>query len=400
MSRRNVLYISGSVGLGHVTRDLAIARELRRQVPGVEISWLAAHPATAVLKQEGENLLPEAELCADDSKAAEAAAKEGFRLNLVKYLLNAVGEWRQNVEAFRRAIARVSFDVVVADEAYEISAALAERRVQTDCPFVMIFDFFGNVPTGWSPIGRLMTHMCNRQWSKCRSFYADRRHIALFVGQVEDVPDRRLGLLLPNARQVAREVCEFTGYALSFDPTECADKSRLRSELGYGKQPLIVCSIGGTCVGKELLDLCGQAYCIIRGSIPNVQMVMVCGPRLDAKSLCLPKGVQIRGYVPRLYRHFAACDLAIVQGGGTSTLELTALRRPFLYFPLDGHFEQEVHVARRLARHGAGIKMCYRETTPDGLAAMALSHIGSEVDYPAIQTDGARKAAEVIAHVL
>ena len=48
---------------------------------------------------------------------------------------------------------------------------------------------------------------------------------------------------------------------------------------------------------------------------------------------------EVRGYVPNLYQHFAACDLAVVQGWGTTTLELTALSRPFLYFPREQHFE-------------------------------------------------------------
>ena len=47
----------------------------------------------------------------------------------------------------------------------------------------------------------------------------------------------------------------------------------------------------------------------------------------------------------QLYRHLAACDLAVVQGGLTTTMELTAVGRPFLYFPLANHFEQQLHVA-------------------------------------------------------
>ena len=83
-------------------------------------------------------------------------------------------------------------------------------------------------------------------------------------------------------------------------------------------------------------------------------MVVVCGPRFDPTTIDAPPGVDVRGYVPRLYEHFAACDVAVVQGGGTSTLELTALRRPFVYFPLEGHAEQTLVVAKRLARQGAG----------------------------------------------
>lgn len=45
MAGKKALFISGSFGLGHVVRDLAIARELRRENPDIEISWLARHQA-------------------------------------------------------------------------------------------------------------------------------------------------------------------------------------------------------------------------------------------------------------------------------------------------------------------------------------------------------------------
>jgi UDP:flavonoid glycosyltransferase YjiC (YdhE family) len=104
--------------------------------------------------------------------------------------------------------------------------------------------------------------------------------------------------------------------------------------------------------------------------------------------------------VERLYEHLAACDLAIVQGGGTTTLELTALRRPFIYFPLEGHFEQELHVARRLDRHRAGVRLPYRTTTPERLAAVVVANIAREVAWPPIATDGARNAAEVLSALM
>src|SRR5581483_11384506 len=40
-----VLFVSGSIGLGHAARDLAIARELRRLLPSVQLEWLAGDPA-------------------------------------------------------------------------------------------------------------------------------------------------------------------------------------------------------------------------------------------------------------------------------------------------------------------------------------------------------------------
>jgi UDP-N-acetylglucosamine:LPS N-acetylglucosamine transferase len=104
--------------------------------------------------------------------------------------------------------------------------------------------------------------------------------------------------------------------------------------------------------------------------------------------------------VPNLYEHFAACDLAVVLAGGTATLELTALRRPFIYFPLEQHFEQQFHVARRLRRHGAGVRLDYSATSPQVLATTILDNLGSRPQYPPIATDGATRAANILARHL
>jgi hypothetical protein len=76
---------------------------------------------------------------------------------------------------------------------------------------------------------------------------------------------------------------------------------------------------------------------------------IVTGPRIDPDTLPHHEDLELRGYVPELYRHLAVCDLAvcdlaIVPGGLTTCMELTATRRPFLYFPLRHHFEQKFHV--------------------------------------------------------
>jgi UDP-N-acetylglucosamine:LPS N-acetylglucosamine transferase len=237
-------------------------------------------------------------------------------------------------------------------------------------------------------------------WHKMGDFYDGKNRTAVFIGELEDVPDTSLGFLLPNRRDFARRVCQFVGYVFPFHAADYADKAAILVKLGYGREPLVVCSIGGTSVGKDLLALCCRAYPIIRETVPDLRMVLVCGPRLAAESLGIPAGVVVKGYVSALYEHFAACDVAIVQAGGTTTLELTALRRPFLYFPLEGHFEQQIHVAGRLARHQAGVKMSYSQTTPKSLAEMVISNLGNEVTYPPISADGAQRAARILGQLL
>lgn len=66
-----MLFISGSIGLGHATRDLAIATELRRARPGLEIDWLAAEPARTAIAEAGETMLPESAELPDETAAAE-----------------------------------------------------------------------------------------------------------------------------------------------------------------------------------------------------------------------------------------------------------------------------------------------------------------------------------------
>jgi predicted glycosyltransferase len=170
----------------------------------------------------------------------------------------------------------------------------------------------------------------------------------------------------------------------------------VRADLGYGPEPLVVCSVGGTSVGRGLLELCGQAYPLLQQKLPGLHLVLVCGPRITPESLHVPAGIDVRGFVPDLYKHLAASDLAVVQGGGTTTLELTALQRPFIYFPLEGHCEQQVTVAGRLARHRAGIKMAYSATTPAGLADAIARHLGAPVSYPPIPASGADRVADIV----
>jgi hypothetical protein len=400
MPMKKILFISGSVGLGHVPRDLSIAKELLSQNPEVEILWLASPPASMLIKDGGRKLLPESDQWANDNIPLEKTATEGFQLNLLKYSMGAMGAWKQNAKIFEQVVSKEHFDLIIADEAYEISLALGKDRDRIEAPFVMIYDFIGNISMSWNPVERLLTHMWNRKWADITNFYSDERNTAFFVGEFEDIPDRNLGLLLPNRRFIAKETFQFIGYILPFDPSKYADRAKTRANLSYGENPLIVCSIGGTAVGKDLLELCGRAYTIVRERIPDLQMVLVCGPRLSPDSLDVPDGVEVRGYVPALYEHFAASDLAIVQAGGTTTTELTALRRPFLYFPLENHFEQQFYVTERLNRHQAGIRMQYSLTTPEMLAEMIVSNIGKEVTYLPILTDGDKKAARLINQLL
>ena len=131
-----------------------------------------------------------------------------------------------------------------------------------------------------------------------------------------------------------------------------------------------------------------------------MRMIVVAGPRIDPANLAAPEGVGVRAYVHELYRHLAVCDLAIVQGGLTTCMELAASRRPFIYFPLGHHFEQNFHVHHRLRRYGAGRCMNYEHETSTSIAEAIAQEMGREVDYLPVETDGAAHAAQLIPDLL
>lgn len=397
MIRKSILYISWQGGMGHITRDIAIASEIHKQIPEVELSWLASPLSTRVLEEAGEQLLSESVLSADYNSLAEKII-DGFGLNITKYVFYGRKLWAQNVELFKQITSKYHFDLIIGDEIYELVLALIEKRIRPESPIIIIHDFIGSIAMTKNPLEKLYLYIINRKFSlqACRVPFLTH----FFVGEPEDIHDTKFGFLLPNCRKWARENCRFLGHIIRFDPDEYKDKTKIRTKLGYGKEPLIVCSLGGASVGKELLELCGRTYPILKKEIPDLQMVAIGGALLSAESLDLPEDIVVREYVPNLYEHFAASDLAIVVGGGTSTVELTALRQPFLYFPLEQQFDQQIYISERLARHKAGIRMSYYGTTPETLAEKVVVNLGKSVNYASIPMDGAQKAAQLINELL
>ena len=55
---RRALVVSSPIGLGHAWRDVRIADELRRRVPGLVVEWLAQEPVTSLLAARGETIHP------------------------------------------------------------------------------------------------------------------------------------------------------------------------------------------------------------------------------------------------------------------------------------------------------------------------------------------------------
>ena len=399
--RKRALFVSSPIGLGHAQRDVAIADELRKLHPDLEIDWLAQHPVTSVLQARGESIHPASAYLANESGHFESESAE--------HDLHCFQAWRRmdeilvsNFMVFHDLVRDDPYDLWIGDESWELDHFLHENPELKTAAYVWLTDF-----VGWLPMpdgGEHEAHLTadyNAEMIEHIARYPRLRDCALFVGDPDDVVGDRFGPELPAIRDWTEQNFTFPGYVTGFDPADFADRERLRADLGYrDDEAVCIVTVGGSGVGADLLRRVIAAFPEAKRLIPELRMIVVAGPRIDPRSLPAHAGLEVRPYVHELYRHLAACDLAVVQGGLTTAMELTANRRPFLSFPLRHHFEQSFHVRHRLERYRSGRVMDYDTDGPAEIARAIAEEIGRPVDYLPVDPNGARRAAEVIAEIL
>ena len=401
MSRgRRALFISSPIGMGHVQRDLAIARELRKLHPDLRIDWFTVDPAASYLEREGEPVHPITRRLANESRHFEHVAGEHdlsafFALRTMDEIMV------RNFMTFADLMDTEHYDLVIGDEAWEVDYYYHENPELKRQPFVFLTDFVGCIPVDND---EREAHLCadrNADDIEHVARFPYVRDAAIFVGNSDDVTEQPFGPGLPGIREWTDRNFSYTGYALPFDPKALADTEKLRSKLGYkANEKIAIAAVGGTSVGGHLLNKIARAFPRMRRQVPELRMILVAGPRLSPEAFPRCEGLEVRPYVHNLFEHLACSDLALVQGGLSTCMELVATRRRFLSFPLQRHFEQCVHVRRRLANYRADSSVAYAGLTPETLADKALAALHAPVRYKPVETDGAARAARRIAEVL
>jgi predicted glycosyltransferase len=299
------------------------------------------------------------------------------------------------------------YDLWIGDESWELDYYLHENPELKSAGYAWLTDF-----VGWLPMAdggeheAYLTADYNAEMIEHIARFPRVRDRAIFVGDPDDIVPGSFGPGLPSIRDWTEQHYDFAGYVTGFDPHQLQD----RAALGYGdNERVCIVTVGGSAVGAPLLRRVIAAFPQAKEQVPDLRMIIVAGPRIDPGVLAgldgLPGpggrgGLEVLPYVPDLYRHLAVCDLAVVQGGLTTAMELTANRRPFLYFPLGHHFEQSMHVRHRLGRYRAGRCMDYETSGPAEIAAAIASEISREVDYLPVTTGGAARAAALLADLL
>jgi predicted glycosyltransferase len=398
---KRALYLSSPIGLGHARRDVAVAKELKLLRPELTIDWLAQHPVTTVLEAEGEHVHPASRWLANES-AHVASEASGHDLHCFQALRRMDEILVANFMLFQEVVEEGCYDLIIGDEAWDVDYYWHENPELKRAQNVWLTDFVGYLPM---PDGGKAEAFLTTDYNAEMIEHIDRypwiRDRAIFVGEDQDIVPDTFGRNLPAIREWTTHHFSYSGYITGFTPPDPDEVASIRSRLGYREDELVcLVAVGGSGVGQALIDKVVAAYPLAKRALPELRMIVVTGPRIDPADFRERAGLELHGYVHRLYQHLCVCDLAVVQGGLTTTMELTAAKRPFLYFPLGHHFEQNYHVRHRLERYGAGQCMDYATTDPDLIAASIAELAGKPVSYRDVETDGAARAAQLIAELV
>ena len=399
--RPRALYISSPIGLGHAQRDVAIARELRRLNPDLQIDWLAQDPVTRVLQAEGERIHPASAHLANESRHIESESAE-HDLHCFHALRRMDEILAANFMLFHDVVRDERYDLWIGDEAWELDYYLHENPREKRVPFAWLTDFVGFLPMeDGDERESFLTADYNADMVDHIAHHPEVRDQALFVGNPEDIVPEPLGPELPMIRDWTERNFDFTGYVTGFDPADLGDRTKLRAELGYGDDERVcIVTVGGSGVGGDLLRRVIAAFPEAKERVPGAAHDRRRRPSHRPRVTPLPR--RARGGPLRAQPLPAPGRLRPGGGAGRSDhvdgADGAEAAVPLLPAAPPLRAELPRPPPARTLRGGSPHGL--RDSPPEQIAAAIAEEIGREVDYRDVEVDGAARAARRLAELL
>ena len=244
--QRRALYVSSPIGLGHAWRDVAIARELRKLQPDLQIDWLAQDPVTRVLEACGETIHPASALLANESRHITAEAS-GHELNAFQAIRSMDEILVANFMVFDDIVRDDAYDLWIGDEAWDLDFFLHENPELKRAAYCFLTDFVGWIPLpdGGADEARL-TADYNAEMIEQIGRFPRVRDRAIFVGSPQDIVRADFGDGLPAIRPWVEEHFDFSGYVPGAGGAGAAAERASRSA---SSRSAARASVAGSCSG-------------------------------------------------------------------------------------------------------------------------------------------------------
>lgn len=337
-----MLFFASPIGLGHATRDIAIAEKLA--MPKNEIQFVSGEGAAKLIEKKGYPVL-------DVYRPEKFMVEDGQLQQSFKWLM-AYYSYYKKCREIAADILQKHDGLIVSDEDFASIAVGEEKKRKR----VLVTDILETHFTkgAASLIEKKMNNSMRDMMKKC---------------------DR---VIIPDEGDNRDNFC----YVGPIVRDASAGRDELRTRFSFTRKTIVV-SVGGTDAGRYLIEKAIGAHRKV-GNRLDAELVVVPGP-----SLQLSESEEYRnlGFVENLHELIYAADLVVSLAGRSTMDESIAYGTPGIFIPIKGHFEQEQGAAR----------LGYKYDDVFRLEELMEEKMGRRNNMA--DASGAQKAAEIISSI-
>lgn len=328
-------FFSSPIGLGHVTRDIAIVNNFEN----ISTNFVTGSGAAKILKKLNYNVQ-------DAYNPPSFIIENGSLKNPARWLWDYYQYYRDCKNISDKILHKDKSNLVISDEDFA-SLIMAQKM---KIPTVLVTDI-------------LETHFTKG----IASFIEKKMNKSMqdIIKKCDMVIIPEIGNDQDNIKRVGPIVRETNN-----------TRDELRKKFSFEKKTIII-SVGGTDAGLFLIE---KAIKDISKINQDIDVVLVSGPAISKKF----DNVKNLGFVDNLHELIFAADLLISLAGKSTMDEANAYGTPAIFIPIKGHFEQEDNAKEK----------GFEFDDINRLEELILEKL--EAKRNQVNTNGARVAAEII----
>ena len=289
----NVLdFFSSPIGLGHVTRDIAIANNFEN----ISTNFVSGNGAAKILKNLDFKVQ-------DVYNPPSFIVENGTLKSPAKWLWNYYQYYKDCKKISQKILQEDNPNLVISDEDFASLTVAQKMKI----PTILITDVLETHFT------KGLASFIEKKMNKSMQEIIKKCDIVILPENGDDQDNiKKVG---PIVRQI------------NFS------REALRKKFSFDKKTIVI-SIGGTDTGLFLIEKALESISKIN---QDVEVVLVSGPAISKKF----ENVRNLGFVDNLHELIFAADLLISLAGKSTIDEANAYGTPAIFIPIKGHFEQE-----------------------------------------------------------
>ena len=332
-------FFSSPIGLGHVTRDIAIVNNLE----DISVNFVTGSGAAKILKK--------LDCKVDDVyNPPSFNVKDGILNNQTKWLWNYYQYYKNCKNISEKILEKNNPNLIISDEDFASLNVAQNLKI----PNILITDVLETKFT------KGIASFIEKKMNKSMMNIIKNCDMVIITEEGDDQDNiKRVG---PIVRKI--------NYS----------REEMRERFSFNKKTILI-SIGGTNAGLFLIDKAIKAILKIN---QDIEIIVVSGPAISKKFL----NVKNLGFIDNLHEIIFASDLIISLAGKSTIDEAKAYGIPGIFIPIKDHFEQE---------NNAKMEGFMFEDV-NRLETLILEKL--EQKRNKINTNGARLASEIIKKII